>query len=155
MKNLYSKKVYTTFLAFSFYLLFISGCGINGPSFTPVNEVPDGKSIVYIYKSPSAWGKDVYLIRANGIEITKLKKGGYYPYLADMGVLKLQAKTLPRIGNLIGAALGEKASIDINIEPGREYYVTITVMAPIRLTTVIKDEALKQIKKCKKLPANK
>lgn len=73
--------------------LALTNCGSQGAAFTPVKP-PPGKGVVYVYRQPSvfAWAITPTL-SADGVPITKVSNGGYYPYLGPSGDTLFVAKT--------------------------------------------------------------
>lgn len=69
------------------------GCSASGPAFKRAAQ-PEGKALVYIYRSPAIAGSGVsYIVRANGNSVVDLESGGYIPYLADPGKVTFTART--------------------------------------------------------------
>jgi hypothetical protein len=82
MKNIKSSLLSVTVLLGA---IFLTSCGASGPSFTQVTP-PAGKGVVYIYRQSSMIGPGVFgTAKVNGRPITKIKNGGYYPYIATPG----------------------------------------------------------------------
>lgn len=132
-----------------FWLIFASilmtGCSASGPKFKPVNPIPDGKGIVYIYRSPSIIGSGVYgTATANSIPFTKIKNGGYYPYLSEPGVVHFEVTT---------EATNEA---DVTVEAGKEKYLKTTIgigfiAGHLKFSEVSPEIGKKEISKCKLL----
>lgn len=96
--------------------LAFAGCSASGPAFKPVTSIPSGKGVVYIYRSPSYMGSGVYgTVTANNTPITKIKNGGYFPFISSPGPVHFTVTT---------EATNEA---DVNIEPGKEKYLKTTV----------------------------
>jgi hypothetical protein len=127
------------------------------PTFTPLTEIPDGKALIYIYKA-KVYGKEVYTVQANGEAITKLEKGGYYPYLASPGEVGFSAKgrsapILPIF--ILFDSLGHvqnKSTATLSVEAGKVYYLKMKSGLSVGLVQVPEDVAMKELAKCKLLP---
>lgn len=66
-------------------IMFLASCGSTGGNFQPVKP-PPGKGVVYVYRQPSFAGAPVYgTVKANGNPVTKIKNGGYFPYVGPPG----------------------------------------------------------------------
>jgi hypothetical protein len=56
--------------------ILIAGCGASGPVFKPIDPLPAGKGVVYIYRESGFVGGGVYgTVTANKIPITKIRNG--------------------------------------------------------------------------------
>ena len=136
--------------------LFVSGCAsIDGPKFTQIAETPSGKSIVYLYKA-RVYGGDTFTIGVNGVPVTNLRKGGYYPYIAEPGKLELTSSikfriTLGLIPSVANVLMPDSTLI-LNIEPGKTYYVKQTSGVILKLVEMPEETALIELEKCKLLP---
>ncbi len=142
-----------TFALFGFLWICLAfGCATTtqmGSSFAPVTQVPNDKAVVYVYKA-KAYGGALYKLTANGEPVTQLQKGGYYPYIADPGLVKFSAYTLGRIGDMI--PIEPTHSLEINVSADEIHYVKITSGLSVRLVEVPQEKAQKELKKCKLLP---
>ena len=77
-----------------FASVLISGCSASGPAFKPVEPIPAGKGVVYIYREPSVFGSAIYgTVSANKRPITKIHNGGYFPDLANPGSVHFEVST--------------------------------------------------------------
>jgi hypothetical protein len=88
-------KLGTVFVLVAGALVFtlLVGCGGGGPAYAPVS-VPADQAIVYIYRPKSFVGSAVsYFVKVNGVDVTKLKNGGYFPYVTPPGTVVFSAKT--------------------------------------------------------------
>ncbi len=80
-------------LGVAFATFALNSCGTNGAEYTPVNA-PPGKGVVYIYRSPSMFAAAISAtLTADGVPITKVKNGGYFPYVGPTGDTLFVAKT--------------------------------------------------------------
>lgn len=94
----------------------ITGCSASGPAFKPLSAIPPDKGVVYIYRSPSYMGSGVYgTVTANTTPITKIKNGGYFPFLSSPGTVHFTVTT---------EATNEA---DVVVEPGKEKYLKTTI----------------------------
>lgn len=97
-------------------LVLISGCSASGPTFRPIAPIPDGKGVVYIYRTPSFVGGGVYgTVSANKKPMTKIKNGGYFPDVTDPGTVHFEVST---------EATNEA---DVMVDNGKEKYLKTTV----------------------------
>ncbi|MDD5321203.1 MAG: hypothetical protein PHD43_11440 [Methylococcales bacterium] len=87
----------------------IVGCSASGPAFKPVDPIPAGKGVVYIYRQPGGMGSGAYgTVTANKTPITKILTGGYFPYISNPGPVHFEVST---------EATNEA---DVTVESGRE-----------------------------------
>ena len=95
-----------------------------GPQFQPVLDLPEEKGVIYIYK-PKTRGKSIYDIFVNGEIVTKLFKGGYYPYVANSGKNTIVGIKRARLGETATVLLGMSPDlqISVNVEAGKSYFV--------------------------------
>ena len=60
----------------------------------PNGDIPAGKGVVYIYRESGFVGGGVYgTVTANKIPITKIRNGGYFPYLSNPGTVHFEVST--------------------------------------------------------------
>jgi hypothetical protein len=129
------------FLLLATCALIVSCAG--GPSFVNVEEIPEQKGLIYLYRKSSLFGVAIVpQIWCNGAPIVSLKSGGYYAYFADPGKTFITAKTESRTG------------VTIEVEPGKTYYVRLRIGMGIvagrpHLTLVDEEKGAKEIKGCK------
>ena len=58
----------------------IAGCTASGPAFKPVDPIPAGEGVVYIYREPGFVGSGVYgTVTANKTPITKNQDRWLFP----------------------------------------------------------------------------
>ena len=95
--------------------ILLSSCGASGPAFQPVTPIPTGKGVVYIYRSSSIVGGVSGTCKADDSPITKIKNGGYFPYIASPGSHHFTVTT---------EATNEA---DVTVDKGGEKYLKTTV----------------------------
>lgn len=124
-------------------ILFVS-CNATGPSFQPVSP-PPGQGVVYIYRQPKHAGSTVYgTVKADNKPITKIKSGGYYPYLGAPGDTRFTVTT---------EAANEAT---VRVEAGKSKYLKTTMVAGhfvlrLKLTEVAPEIGMGEIGACKLL----
>jgi hypothetical protein len=97
-------------------LLLATGCATLGPPYRPVEEIPEGKGAVYVYRPSQFVGGGVaYTVHAGTTPIAKLHSGSYMVYFADPGELEIWGKTESR------------SSVTLTVKAGEVYYVKGTV----------------------------
>lgn len=103
----------------------IAGCAATGKSFVMSTPTSD-KGLIYVYRPPQTMtGGLSWNLSANGVRLTVVKNGGYFPYYAAPGNVTFSAKKRPGLGDLI-VLEAEKELITINVEPGEVYFVRFT-----------------------------
>ena len=96
--------------------IMLTGCGASGPVFKPVDPIPPGKGVVYIYRESSFLGSGVFgTVTADKTPITKVRNGGYFPYIANPGSVHFEVST---------EATNEA---DVTVEAGKEKYLKTSV----------------------------
>lgn len=123
----------------------IAGCSASGAAFKPVNPIPPGKGVVYIYRESGFVGGGVYgTVTANNTPITKIRNGGYFPYLANPGPVHFEVST---------EATNEA---DVTVEAGQEKYLQTTVgmglfVGHLKFSEVSPEVGRNEIRECKLL----
>ena len=139
-------------LALVFVPLLAACQTIDGPKFGAVETPPAGQAIVYIYK-PKTYGKSIYLIFANGEPVTKLMRGGYYPYYASPGELEIVADKQARLGELLEVLdIEPNKKLTVLVRAGMRYYVKIAGALIVKLVQVDEQTALGELSECRRLP---
>ena len=139
----------SVFFVFVFIYLFLNGCATLGPVYQKVDNIQDGKAVVYIYRPSSLVGGGVsYNVKVGETVITTLYNGGYYPYLVEPGETEFWAQT------------ESKSSVTLDIKPGQTYYIKGTVgvgfiVGRPRLIVVSSDVGEREIAECKLIPEAK
>jgi len=120
----------------------INACSASGPAFKPVDPIPAGKGVVYIYREPGFAGSAVYgTVTANKSPITKIKTGGYFPYISSPGPVHFEVST---------EATNEA---DVTVESGKEKYLKTTIgigffVGHLKFSEVSSEIGKKEISEC-------
>lgn len=94
----------------------LTSCGAEGPAFKPLSPIPAGKGVVYIYRQPNFVGSGVFgTVKANSTPITKIRNGGYFPYVANPG------------NNHFSVTTEATNEANVMVEKGTEKYLKTTV----------------------------
>ena len=130
-------------------VLILIGCASLGPSYQKVEQIPENKGLIYIYRTSSIVGGAVSPdVKVGDTVVTTLYKGGYYPYFADPGEVELWAKTESRSAVTLDVKAGEiyyvKGSIGVGFFVGRPHLMVVT-----------KEVGEKEITDCKLIPEKK
>jgi len=129
-------------VVFSVGLFLLPGCA-TGPKFTKIDDIPEGKAVVYIYRPASPIGAAVsYQVIANGAHIMPMVNGGYFAYYAKPGE------------NEFSAATETMSSVTLDVKTGQSYYIKSTVGVGMfvgrpRLAVMPADVGEKEIANCK------
>ena len=136
------KKARLPLVGFLTGFLLLVGCAASGPKFAPLDSIPEGKALVYIYRPNSIIGGAIrFHVAVGGERIVYLIRGGYYPYFADPGETTFWART------------EAKAETTEYLEAGETYYlkggvgIGLMVGRP-RLSFEDADAGAKAVKKC-------
>lgn len=120
----------------------IVGCSASGPVFKPIEPLPDGKGVVYIYRESSFVGAGVYgTVTADKTPITKIYNGGYFPYISTPGAVHFEVST---------EATNEA---DVTVDAGKEKYLKTTVgmgllVGHLKFSEVSPEIGRKEISEC-------
>lgn len=123
----------------------LTGCAVSGKGFKPIEATPLEKGVVYIYRQPSMLGGAVYgTVTANHKPITKIKNGGYFPYVSDPGPVHFEVST---------EATNEA---DVMVEAGKEKYLKTTIgmglfVGHLKFSEVSPEIGRQEIGECKLL----
>lgn len=123
----------------------LAGCTASGPAFKPVDPLPAGQGVVYIYREPGFVGSGVYgTVTANKTPITKIMTGGYFPYISKPGTVHFEVST---------EATNEA---DVTVESGKEKYLKTTIgigffVGHLKFSEVSPEIGKKEISECKLL----
>lgn len=129
--------------------LTLTGCASLGPAYQKVENFPEDKGLVYIYRPSSFIGGGVsYDVKVGEAPVTTLYNGGYYPYFVKPGEVEFWAKT------------ETKSAVTLDVKPGQEYYVKGTVGIGIlvgrpHLMVVQPEIGATEISGCKLIPEQK
>jgi hypothetical protein len=129
-------------------LFLLTSCA-TGPAFKKIETIPENMGLVYIYRSGKMMGAAIsYKLRANGVVVTTLTPGGYYPYITKPGEIEFSAKT------------EATSSVTIDVKPGETHYIKGTIgvgflVGRPHLVVVPTDVGEKEIAKCKLLQETK
>lgn len=98
--------------------IIIGGCSSvpKGPQFSRVDQIPDGKALIYIYRPslPYEFGVN-FDVKANEVLVKSVADGSYYPYFSNLGRVVLSCKRA-----------GEKqAPIVLTVREKETYYVKV------------------------------
>lgn len=127
--------------------ILIAGCSASGPAFKPIDPLPDGKGVVYIYRESGIIGSGVYgTVTADKTAITKIKTGGYFPYVSNPKTVHFEVST---------EATNEA---DVIVEAGKEKYLKTTVgmgffIGHLKFSEVSPEIGKREISDCKLLDA--
>lgn len=129
------KTIIKTLIVFSFILLCHS---LYSQKFSPVEDIPEGKALVYIYRPGSMVGAAVhYTVHANDDIVSEnhLRNKSYLVFFADPGRYTFWAQVT-----------NTRREVDLDVEAGKTYYVRGDCCEFIIPET---KEAEKEIVKCK------
>jgi hypothetical protein len=99
---------------FVFTLFFISNSAFS-QKFMPVEEIPEGKALVYIYRPGSMVGAAVhYTVNANDEKVSEyhLRNNTYLIFFAEPGRYTFWAQVT-----------NTRREVDLDVEAGKTYYV--------------------------------
>ena len=130
-------------------VLLLGGCATLGPVYRPVDAIPDGMALIYIYRESQFIGAGVaYDVKVGETVVTTLHSGGYYPYFVKPGEVELWART------------EAKSAVTVDVKAGEVYYVKGEVgvgffVGRPHLRVVAREKGEKEIKECKLIPEPK
>lgn len=150
----------TTILALTVISLLLvnllSGCAGRKyltTDYTPVENVPEGKAVVYIYRVKALGTAVHYTVNADDEPVSDLDLylKGYLVYYADPGETTFSAE--------IKGSGHDPTKVTIDIESGEKYYIegSVKMGAAVggpHLEQVSKKEGREEIQKCKLIADN-
>jgi hypothetical protein len=122
-------------------VFFLAGCA-SGPQFERVAPIPAGKSVVYVYRSRSIFGRAaIGTLDVNDKPTAAMRSGGYYPCICDPGEVKLSVTT------------EATNTATLSVKAGEEHFVKTTVsmgvfIGHLHLNEVSSDVGLDEIAGC-------
>jgi hypothetical protein len=130
-------------------LLCIAGCA-TGPTFTPVDKVPDGKAMIYVYRMFNVGGvASSHRIYANGELVADFANASYYPFIVSPGKITFSSKS-ESISPIIDLANSKDNLLTIEAIAGQTYYAEFHIgdtWGP-KLFLVSQEVGSKRIQKC-------
>jgi hypothetical protein len=103
-------------------IVVLSGCVTNAPnatqgtSFKQSEQIPVGKAVVYIYHSGGSNHR--FFLQANGKDLTSLRKGLYYTYVTEPGMIEFTAKTMGTYSITLDVKAGQRYYLKGSVPPG-------------------------------------
>ncbi len=120
------------------FALILTSCSVHLQKFIPIEEIPEGKAIVYIYRPGSMLGAAVHwTVNANDEKVSEnhLRNKTYLVYYAEPGRYTIW-----------GQVTNTRREVDIDVEAGKTYYVHSNCC---KFTIPDLEKAEKEIVKCK------
>ena len=136
-----------SFVLSALLVIGATGCASLGEPYKPIDTIPAGKALVYIYRPSSFVGGAIsYTVHAGETPVVKLANGGYASFLADPGETEFWAKTEAR------------SSVTELLEAGKTYYLKGTVGVGIvagrpKLSFESEAAGRSEIASCRAIPA--
>ncbi len=144
-------------------LFLCSGC-VSGKKFTPVTNISNDQSLIYVYRSNAFAGSaNDYHIRINGKYINDLGNGEYIPYVTDDKEVQFQINlrdmALPlSLQSMISEPEQPKEVLKLDVLPGKTYYVKFqlgdfsSMGKDSKLILVENEIGLKEVSDCELRP---
>lgn len=105
----------TKLLSLIILSIAITGCTASGVAFQKVQNIPEGKALIYFYRVGTMAGVvGIWGVTVNGEEVGSIKSGGYIPYFCKPGYAKIEGT--------FGLGITYEP-IDLNIKEGGTYYI--------------------------------
>ncbi len=130
--------------------LFLGGCA-SGPKFMPVAAVPEGKTLIYVYRRFNVGGvASDHIICANGTPIGTFDNASYYPFITSPGIITFSSQSLT-VGGIMDLANSKQSLLTIQAESGQTYYAEFHIgdtWGP-KLVLVDAETGLRRLEKCR------
>jgi hypothetical protein len=98
-------------------LIMWNVCFADNKDNVPISEkIPVGKAVVYIYHSGGSNHR--FFLQANGKDVTSLRKGLYYTYVTEPGLIEFTAKTMGTCSITVDAKAGQADYLKGSVPPG-------------------------------------
>jgi hypothetical protein len=127
--------------------LLASGCATIGPVYRPVEPVPPGMGVVYVYRPGHLFGSGLKgTLSVNDSVVTILRNGSYYPCVVDTGLVRL------------GITCGSTDSTALKLAPSAEEYVGVGIgtgfwQSSLEFRPVTREVGREEIRSCRLLEA--
>lgn len=122
-------------------IVFLSGCAANlkGTEFQIVDSVPDNKALIYVYWT-DMWTEGAkrdpieFTLKMDEKPLTVMIHAGYFKYYVDPGEIHLSTHLRFKylVAGLLDVAMAPTATLTLNAEPGRIYFVRCIVFPPLQ-----------------------
>lgn len=99
-----------------------------GSSSQQAEKIPVGKAVVYIYHSGGSNHR--FFLQANGKDVTSLRKGLYYAYFAEPGVIEFTAKTMGTCSVTLDTKAGQTYYLRGSVPPGFSPTPSLVLISP-------------------------
>jgi len=130
-------------------VLYVTGCA-TGPKFAPVDKVPDGKAVVFIYRMFNIGGvASSHRIYANGKLVADFANASYYPYIVPPSTITFSSRS-ESISPIIDLANSKDNLLTIDVVGGQTYYAEFHIgdtWGP-KLILVSQEIGSKRVQKC-------
>jgi len=136
----------------------LAGCA-TGPKFTTATQIPEGKALIYVYRTFHVGGvASSHALYANGEFVANLRNASYYPYFVTPGTVNFSSKAYspdPAMSQI----MSQDHLMTMSTEAGHTYYAQLHVGDTwgLKLKLVSEEVGAKRIQKCKlarELPAD-
>jgi hypothetical protein len=125
---------------------FLIGCA--SQKFTPITNVPAGKSVIYVYRKAEFPGlAPSQYITGNEKRITSLGSGSYFPFLAPAGTNKFGSSPMhphPWFPHMTEYPW----LLSLNSEPGQAYYVQYHFVGGVYFELKDEQTGAREIQNC-------
>jgi len=130
-------------------VLCVAGCA-TGSKFVPVDKIPDGKAVIYVYRNFNVGGvASSHRIYANGELVADFENAGYYPYVVSPCKVMFSSKS-ETISPIIDLINSRDNLLTIDAVAGQTYYAEFHIgdtFGP-KLFLVSQEIGSKRIQKC-------
>jgi hypothetical protein len=99
-----------------------------GSSLNQTGTLPAGKAAVYIYHSGGSNHR--FFLLVNGKDITSLRKGQYFAYITEPGVIEFTAKTMGACYITLNAKAGQAYYLKGSVPPGFSPTPSLVFVSP-------------------------
>jgi hypothetical protein len=124
------KRLYHILFVFVLTLSCVSCSSLQGPVFKKITDIPQNKSVVYLYYPNNNINPDL-IIKYKNKEVCILKNGGYYPFIADEGKFEISSE----IRSLI---IDNSTEFVFKADAGKSYFIECQVEAGYVAKPIIK-----------------
>jgi hypothetical protein len=99
--------------------LWASGCAPTlNQTYQRLDRIPEGKAVVYLYRTPFIGGAFVVDVTANGVPVNSIHTSTYYPYIGSPGMVEFTVNSL----------VTSKETLSVFLKPGASYYLKIATV---------------------------
>jgi hypothetical protein len=120
----YITNIFLFLFVFTLAIYSIGCSSLKGPLYKAVSDIPEDKSVVYLYRINDNFNTD-FMITYNYEEICVLVNNGYFPFFVEPGKVEISSAVQFKMfaTGILDAAIANPTEFVFEAEPGKSYYL--------------------------------